>query len=93
MSPEMREKCGMEGRRWALNEGGLNAENMCQTFIDGMDFLLENWTPTKNFGLFTIKDYVGNYMIDDCLGFEMPKNNIEAVDSKIKETEAKLAKV
>ena len=93
MAPDVREKCGMEGRRWAMNEGGLNAENMCQQFIDGMDFVLQNWTPTKNFGLFTINDYVGNFMIDDCLGFEMPKCNIETLDAKIKETEIKLAKV
>ena len=93
MSKENRKKCGLEGRRWALNEGGLNAKNMCDQFIACNDFLLKNWSPTKNFGVYTAKDHVGNFMIDNCLGFEMPPCNIEAIDAKIQETEQKLAKL
>jgi len=93
MSKENRKRCGLEGRRWALNEGGLNAENMCNQFIACNDFLLKNWSPTKSFGVYTEKDYVGNYMIDKCLGFEMPQCDIEVIDAKIKETETKLLKL
>ena len=90
MSTETRKRCGLEGRRWAMNEGGLNSENMSQQFVNAMEFLFENWTPTKSFGLYTEKNYVGNHMIDKCLGFEMPKSNLETIDEKIKETETKL---
>jgi hypothetical protein len=63
---------------------------MCKQYVDGMEFIFENWTPTKSFGVYTEKDYVGNKMIDNCLGFEMPKSDLEKLDAKIKETEEKL---
>lgn len=91
MSPENRRKCGKEGRRWVCNEGGLNATNMCAQFVTGMDYVFQNWKPSKSFGLYTTKDHVGNFMIDKKMGFEFPPINLADVEKKLKETEEKLA--
>lgn len=56
LSPEKRAECGSEGRRWALNEGGLNVKNMCDQFIKAMDFTLENFTPLKKFDIYEYSD-------------------------------------
>ena len=71
MGDEKRTKCGAEGRRWALNEGGINAENMCAQFTKCMNFTLENFKPVKQFGLYTADDYCGNKM-EGGMGFEIP---------------------
>ena len=75
---------GMEGRRWAMNEGGINAKNMSQTFIDGMDFVLKNWVKPKGFGLFSDKDYVGNTMKDGHAGFEYPVIDKDKIKQEIR---------
>lgn len=51
-SKEERCECGLEGRRWAMNEGGLNSKNMCDQFIKAMNFTLENFTPNKSFEIY-----------------------------------------
>ena len=76
---ENRTKFGAEGRRWALNEGGLNSKNMGQQFIDGMQYVFANWKKPKKFGVFSIKDYVGNTMPNNHTGFEYPKIDKEAL--------------
>jgi glycosyltransferase involved in cell wall biosynthesis len=83
MGDDKRTKCGAEGRRWALNEGGLNSKNMGQTFIDGMEYVFSNWQPPKKFGVYSIKDYVGNRMPDGHMGFEIPKIDREPLLKKI----------
>ncbi len=83
MGDEKRTKCGEEGRRWALNEGGLNSRNMGQQLIDGMEYIFENWQKPKRFGLYSVKDYVGNTMPNGHMGFEIPKIDKEVLLKKI----------
>lgn len=83
MGDKKREACGAEGRRWALNEGGLNSKNMGQQFITSMDYVFTNWTPPKKFGLYSVKDYVGNTMTQGHMGFEIPKIDKDALLKKI----------
>ena len=80
--PEKRKKCGAEGRRWALNEGGINAENMCSQFIKSMDYTLDHFKPVKTFGVFTEKDYIGNLMPGG-MGFEIPVIDKEKIKKEI----------
>jgi len=83
MGDAKRTKCGEEGRRWALNEGGLNSRNMGQQLINGMEYVIENWQKPKRFGLYSIKDYVGNTMPNGHMGFEIPKINKDVLIKKI----------
>ena len=83
MGEEKRIKCGQLGREWALGKGGLNSKNMGEQFIRGMEYVFKNWTPPKKFGLYSIKDYVGNTMTDGHMGFEIPKIDKEALLKKI----------
>jgi len=81
MPKNKRISCGIEGRRWALNEGGINAENMCNQFITCIDYTLEKFRPVKNLGLFTDKDYVGHLMPGN-MGFEVPKLDINKLEEE-----------
>lgn len=83
MGDTARTKCGQIGRNWALNEGGLNSQNMGQQLINGMDYVFENWKSPKQFGIYSINDYVGNRMINGHMGFEVPKINKPALIEKI----------
>jgi len=85
MGKTKREACGAEGRRWAQNEGGLNSKNMGQTFIDGMEYVFQNWQKPKKFGIFSAKNYVGNLMPSGHMGFEIPKIDKESLEKKIAE--------
>ena len=76
---------GAEGRRWALNEGGLNSKNMGQTFIDGMEYVFQNWSKPKKFSLHTVADYVGNKMPDGHMGFTYDKINTAPLLKRIEE--------
>ncbi len=82
---ETRELFGRKGREWALGEGGINAENMCNQFIKCMDYTLNNFKPVKPFGIFTDKDYVGNLMKSGGMGFEIPAFNLEKIKQQIKQ--------
>lgn len=82
MGAEKREKCGLEGRKWAMGDGGINAENMCNQFIKCMDFTLENFKPVKQFGLFTAEDYCGNKMPGG-MGFEIPTIDKAKIQAEI----------
>ena len=85
MPADKREKCGIEGRRWAMNEGGLNSKNMGQMFIDGMEYLFANWKKPNKFGVYTVNDYIGNTMPHGYMGFEIPKIDREPLLKKINE--------
>jgi hypothetical protein len=45
---------GVVGREAFINEIGLSKENMCQTFIDGIDGVFSNWKPRQSYELFKI---------------------------------------
>jgi glycosyltransferase involved in cell wall biosynthesis len=82
MGDEKRTTCGQAGRDWCLGVGGLNSKNMGQQFINSMEFLFHYWTPPKKFGMFSAKDYVGNYM-PKSMGFPMPTIDKEEIKKKI----------
>ena len=83
MGDEKRRKCGIEGRKWAMSDGGINAENMCNQFITCMDFTLDNFKPVKSFGVFSEADYCGNKMPDGGMGFEIPTIDKQKLVEKI----------
>ena len=90
MSPEDRKKCGLEGRRWAMNEGGINSKNMCNQFIKAMDYTINNFIPSSPFDLYTLNDYVGNNQPHNSIGVEIPKIDKDKINSEIKLTVTKL---
>jgi glycosyltransferase involved in cell wall biosynthesis len=80
------EKCGLEGRRWAMNEGGINSKNMCNQFIKAMDFTIENYVKPKAFKLYTVENYYEHAQPDHCIGLEIPKINIDKLKEEIHNT-------
>ncbi len=80
---ERREKAGQIGREWAMGEGGINAENMCEQFRIAMQYTLEHFKPVKRFGLYTADDYVGNTMPGGNMGFEIPKIDQDKLKVKL----------
>jgi glycosyltransferase involved in cell wall biosynthesis len=91
MTPENREKCGAEGRRWACNEGGINSVNMCNQFISGMEFTLNNFTPSPAFKIYKPDSYIGHTQpnVND-IGVEIPVINKESLLKQIESITAKL---
>jgi glycosyltransferase involved in cell wall biosynthesis len=85
MGNKKREACGLKGREWALGTGGLNSKNMGEQFITGMEYVFKNWSKPNAFGLYSIKDYVGNTMIDGHMGFEVPKIDKDVLLKRIEE--------
>jgi hypothetical protein len=84
VGPEKRESYGAEGRRWALNEGGINSKNMCDQFIKAMDFTIDNFTPPKKFGIFRYsEEFNTDNLPQDKLGFDMHKIDVEAIKKEI----------
>ena len=55
VTKEDRKKRGLAGRKWMLNDGGLNHTNMCKTLSDGMETAFQNWKPKERFGLYKLK--------------------------------------
>ena len=80
---EKREQYGMEGRKWAMNEGEINSKNMCDQFIKAMDFTLNNFTPVKSFDIFTNNGYDITSLPNDKLGFDLHAVNLEAIKQTI----------
>jgi len=87
MDKETRIKCGLEGRRWAMNEGGTNTKNMCEQFIKAMDFTLENFEPESKFSIHTDKEHMGHSMPFNSLGFEIPKIDKDGIKKQTEEVE------
>lgn len=79
---EKRKECGEEGRRWVSNEGGLNAGNMCDTMVEGIDALLKIWKGRESFNLFRHDEYVGHQMPGGSIGTPLPKIDRDAVLKK-----------
>ena len=90
MSPEEREKCGLEGRRWAMNEGGINAKNMCNQFIKAMDYTINNFIPEPGFSIHKPSDHVGNSQPNNTIGVQIPKIDINKLKTEINATISKL---
>jgi len=80
---EKREQYGAEGRRWAMNEGGINSLNMCEQFIKAMDYTLANFTPVKTFDIFTEIGYDIKSLPNDKLGFDLHVVNLETIKQTI----------
>lgn len=52
MIPSQRKFCGRKGREWAISpESGMSSNEMCNRFINHIDYLLDNWNPSENFTL------------------------------------------
>lgn len=83
LGKEKREQYGLEGRRWAMNEGGINSKNMCSQFIAAMDFTLNNFTPVKKFDIYTNNGYDTKNLPQGKLGFELHKVNIDKIKSEL----------
>jgi glycosyltransferase involved in cell wall biosynthesis len=80
---DKREQYGLEGRRWAMNEGGINSKNMCDQFIKAMDFTLNNFRPVKSFDIFTNNGYDIKSLPNDKLGFDLHVVNLETIKQTI----------
>ena len=80
---DKRKQYGLEGRRWAMNEGGINSKNMCDQFIKAMDFTLNNFTPVKSFDIFTNNGYDIKSLPNDKLGFDLHVVNLETIKQTI----------
>jgi len=78
-----REQYGLEGRRWAMNEGGINSINMCNQFIKAMDFTLNNFNPVKTFDIFTEDGCDIKSLPNDKLGFDLHVVNLENIKQTI----------
>jgi len=56
LSPEQREKFGMEGYEWAMGrEAGFTSEIMGERAIEALDELFENWKPREHFEFIKIE--------------------------------------
>jgi len=80
---QKREECGKEGRRWAMNEGGINSKNMCDQFIKAMDFTLNNFKPVNKFDLFTFDGYNTKSLPDNALGFDLHKIDVDKIKKEV----------
>ena len=78
-----RKRRGQVGRNWALNEGGLNAKNMCDQFVKAMDYTLNNFKPSEPFSLHSTKEFFGQLQPDNCIGVDFGKVDIEKVRKEI----------
>ena len=90
MDKEKRESYGAEGRRWAMNEGGLNHKNMAEQFVLAMDFTLNNFTPKPRYSLHTIDEHTGHSMAGNSLGFEIPSIDINKINREVQITELEM---
>lgn len=92
MPSDKRIECGKKGREWALSDGGINSENMCNQFIKIMDWTLDHWIPVSRFGIYSHKDYVGNLTPNNSPGFEIPTIDKTKLQLEIDQTLEKLNK-
>ena len=90
MTPEQREACGSEGRRWAMNEGGINHKNLANQFKAGLKYVFDNFVPSKQFGIHTTEEYRGNKQPFDSIGGEIPVIDKKVVNDQITDTINKL---
>jgi hypothetical protein len=79
---DARKSCGGAGREWLAGEGGLNAENMCKTMIEGIDGMLANWKGRERFNIHRQDEFVGHHMPNGKLGLDFPKIDRKAILNK-----------
>lgn len=92
MNPSDRQLCGLEGRRWALNEGGLNHKNLGEQFKKGMTYIFNNFIPSKQFSIHTTNEYIGHHSPFDSIGCEIPTIDKNKINAEINTTLLKLKK-
>lgn len=80
---EKRESAGLEGRRWAMNEGGLNSKNMCAQFIRAMDYTIDNFVPSQSFGVFKPELFIGQEQPFNKIGVPIPVFDKLIIQSEI----------
>jgi len=90
MSNENRTKCGAEGRRWALNEGGLSNTNMANQFIKSMNYVFDNFVPCKSFDVYSADNTFETKAAYDSIGGEIPIIDIKSINDQITDTINKL---
>jgi hypothetical protein len=90
MTPEQRELCGAEGRRWAMNEGGLNHTNLANQFKAGLKHIFENFVPSKAFSIHTTEECRGHRPPFDSIGGEIPTIDKESLKIEIFDTLTKI---
>jgi glycosyltransferase involved in cell wall biosynthesis len=83
LGSEKRDQYGLEGRRWAMNEGGINSKNMCDQFIKAMDYTINNFNPVKTFDIFTEDGYDIKNLPNNKLGFDLHVVNLETIKQSI----------
>ncbi len=81
-SRDDRKKCGHAGREWILGAGGLNAENMCKTMVEGINAVLKTWKGREAFNVSRHDEYVGNKMLTRSIGVPFPKIDRSSLDLK-----------
>lgn len=82
---EKRKECGLTGREYALNEGGLNSKNMCDKMIEGLDGMINNWKGREKFNIHRHDEYVGHSLPNKDFGIIIPKFNSEHVLNKFQQ--------
>jgi glycosyltransferase involved in cell wall biosynthesis len=70
---EKRTEYGLLGREFALNEGGLNSQNMCEKMIEGLDNMMVNWKGREKFNIHRQDEYVGHSLPNKQTGFIIPR--------------------
>jgi len=80
---EKRELAGLEGRRWACEEGGLNSKNMCSQFINAMDYTIEHFVPSPSFGVFKPERFIGQKQPFNKIGVPIPTIDKLKIESEI----------
>ena len=81
--PEKRKEYGLVGRKWALNEGGINAKSMSEQFIKAVDFTFEHFVPRKSFDAHSPDSYIGHAQPNNVIGVEIPKIDKEKLKHEI----------
>ena len=78
-----RQTAGLEGRRWAMNEGGLNSKNMCAQFIKAMDYTIDHFVPPALFGVFKPEQFIGQTQPFNQIGVPIPRIDVFKIQSEI----------
>jgi glycosyltransferase involved in cell wall biosynthesis len=82
---EKRLECGKEGRRWALNEGGINSKNMCDQFIKAMDYTIDNFIPQSKFDVYVPTDeYNLDILPQNEMGIQLKNIDIDTIKTELK---------
>jgi glycosyltransferase involved in cell wall biosynthesis len=82
---EKRKECGAAGRTFALNEGGMSANNMCEQLMFAMDKTLDNWSPRNKVSLHTTAEHFGHSSPSGEMGFEVPKLDVDKIKKQVEE--------